>query len=186
MIKLLRTLHKKTQGRTSLSKALFLGESTIRTMLKNLGPGHLKFIKSTTRGETLTKKGKSLVETINSSISYPSDLDIKSFTFHDNNIGYRIRSKDIQKQITNVTQMRDTAIKMGASGLILLTQEETLRVTGIDENSIDIPKEISNKMLPEKGDIIIITFADSKNASEIAGLGIALDLIGFSLHAKKR
>lgn len=181
-IQLLRSLQKKPKSRASLSKEMCLGETTIRTMFRNLRSAHLT--EPTTKGETLSKKGRSIVEIINCHISPSFDLDIKRFTLHDNNIGHRIRGQ--KKQITNATYMRDNAIKLGASGLILLSHEETLRIIGIDENSIDIPEEISNIIKPEKGDMIIITFADSKNASEVAGLGIALDLIGFSLHAKER
>lgn len=178
-ILLLRSLHKKSKSRAYLSKELGLGEPTIRTMFKNLRSAHLT--EPTTKGEALSKKGRTIIEAINSNISPPFDLDIKQFTLHDNNIGYRIR--DHKNKMPCATDMRDSTIKMGASGLILLAQEEKLKIIGIDENCIEIPKEISEVMLPEKGDTIIITFADSKNASEVAGLGIALDLIGFSLHA---
>jgi len=77
--------------------------------------------------------------------------------------------------------MRDSAIKMGADGLIILKKEEKLRIIGLKENNIDIPEIISNIMKPEKGDYIIITFAKTRNSSELAGLGIAIDLIGFRL-----
>ena len=166
-------------SRASLSKELGLGETTIRTMQKNLRALHLT--KPTTKGETLTKKCISLIEMIDNHISPPVDLDIKQFTLHDNNIGYLIRGA--KKDMANATDMRDSAIKMGADGLIILKKEEKLRIIGLKENNIDIPEIISNIMKPEKGDYIIITFAKTRNSSELAGLGIAIDLIGFRLDA---
>lgn len=151
-------------------------------MLKNLRSAHLT--ESTTKGETLSKKGRSLIEVINSRISFPVNLDIKQLTLHDNNIGYRIR--DYKKQITSATDMRDSAIKMGADGLIILKEEEKLKIICLAENNIIIPETISDTMKPEKGDYIIITFAKTINLSELAGLGIATDMIGFRLDAQKR
>jgi len=177
IIMLLRSLKKKPKGRMPLSKELSLGESTIRTMLNTLKTCRLT--KSTTRGETLTKKGQIAVDTINSKISQPYHLDIKAFTLHGNNIGHTLRGH--KTQTTNITDIRDSAIKMGAEGLILISKEETQKIIGMDDNNIEIPKTISSTMTPEKGDTIIITFAKSRNASELAGLGIAIELSGFSI-----
>ncbi|MFH1432965.1 MAG: DUF4443 domain-containing protein [archaeon] len=176
---LIRSLNQKPKGRSALSKALELSESTTRTMLKTLRSK--KLIKTTTLGHTLTKKGKELTGSINSRISYPKILDIRTYTMHDNNIGYTIRNPEKNITDSGAVTFRDSAIKMGADGLISMAQYDNLELIGKKEIDIEPPKAIKEQLNPKKGDIILITFAEKKITSELAGLKIALDLIGFRL-----
>lgn len=176
---LLRSLDINPKGRSTLSKELELSESITRTMLKTLKSK--KLIKTTTLGHTLTKKGKKITGSINSHISYPKTLDIEPYTLHDNNIGYTISNPKKNIPDSGAVTIRDSAIKMGADGLISMAQYDTLELIGKKEIHIKPPEAIKERLNPKKGDIILITFAEKKITSELAGLKIALDLIGFRL-----
>lgn len=158
-----------------MTKELGLSESTVRTMLKNLKESGL--IRPTTFGHALTKKGKTIIETINNHISYPQELKIRQFTQHDNNIAYIINNPG--KIITSCIDERDNAIRSGASGLIILIQKDELELIGTGDSRIRPPETINETMKPKKDEIIIITFAETKITSKLAGLKIALDMIGF-------
>ncbi len=138
-----------------------------------------KLTKPTTSGQALTKKGKDIVDTINTHISYPKELNIRTFTRHDNNIAYLI--KNPKKNIITGIKERDSAVKLGASGLIALTQKNTIELIGTGKTKIKPPQIIKETLNPGKNNIIIITFAPKKSTSELAGLAIALDLIKFKL-----
>ncbi|MEA3357248.1 MAG: DUF4443 domain-containing protein [Patescibacteria group bacterium] len=177
-IQLLRCLHKKPMGRIALTRELDLSESRIRTMLKTLNLR--KLTKPTTLGQALTRKGKQITETINSQISYPKELDAKSFTLHDNNVAYLI--KGAPGKIGNILDERDSAIKTGADGLIILVQKSDLELAGAGATKIKIPQSIKESFKLKRDDIIIITFARKKSISELAGLAAALKLTGFRLN----
>ncbi len=146
-------------------------------MLKSTNSKNLT--KPTTLGQTLTKKGKDIVDTINTHISYPKEFNIRTFTRHKNNIAYLI--KNPKKSITTGTKERDSAVKLGASGLIALIQKNSLELIGTGKTKITPPKIIKETLKPEKNNIIIITFAPKKSTSELAGLAISLDLIKYSI-----
>jgi len=146
-------------------------------MLKTLNSKNLT--KPTTRGQALTKKGKDIVDTINTHISYPRELNISTFTRHKNNIAYII--KNPKKSITTGIKERDSAVRLGASGLIALTRKNSLELIGTGKTKITPPKIIKETLKPKKNNIIIITFAPKKSTSELAGLAIALDLVEFKL-----
>ncbi len=146
-------------------------------MLKTTNSKNLT--KPTTLGQTLTKKGKYIVDTINTRISYPKELNIRTFTRHENNIAYII--KNPEKSITASIKERDSAVKLGASGLIALIQKNSLELIGTGKTKIKPPEIIKETLNPGKNNIIIITFAPKKSTSELAGLAISLDLIKFNI-----
>ncbi len=173
---LLRSLYKKPKGRGALTKELSLRESTVRTMLRVLNLE--KLVKPTTFGQALTKKGRELTDTVNRRISYPVELSIRTFTKSENNVAYLIKEPKI---ITSGVKERDSAVKMGADGIIVFIQKKSLELIGAGKTKIKFPKIIKEVLNPEKNDIIIITFAPKRSASELAGLAVALELIEFDL-----
>lgn len=177
-IRLLRCLHKKPMGRIALTRELDLSESRVRTMLRTLNLR--KLTKPTTLGQALTGKGKQITETINSRVSYPKELDVKSFTLHDNNIAYLVKGGS--GKAGNSVCERDRAIKMGADGLITLVQKRDLELVGAGRTKIKIPQSIKESFKLKRDDMIIITFARKKSISELAGLAVALEMTGFRLN----
>ena len=165
-------------GRISLTKELDLTESTVRTILKTLNSK--KLTKPTTLGQALTGKGRQITETINSRVSYPKELDVKSFTLHDNNVAYLVKSAP--RAVGNILDERDNAIKMGADGLITLVQKSDLELVGAGRTKIKLPLSIKESFKPKRDDMIIITFAPKKSISELTGLAAALKLIEFRLN----
>ncbi len=165
-------------GRIALTKELDLTESTVRTILKTLNSK--KLTKPTTLGQALTRKGKQITETINSRVSYPKELDVKSFTLHDNNIAYLVKSA--RGKVGNALDERDSAIKTGADGLVTLVQKRDLELVGTGRTKIKLPQSIKKSFKPKRDDIIIITFARKKSISELAGLAVALELTGFRVN----
>lgn len=177
IIKLLRCLYRKPMGRGALAKEMNLGESTVRTMLRRLNLK--KLLRPTTRGQALSGKGKQIAESVNRCVSYPVDPDIRSFTLHENNVAHLVR-KPVKEMISAVDE-RDAAVRMGACGLVVLVQRRELEVIGAGGAGIEVPDIIGDLLCPEKGNIVIITFASKKSVAEVAGLGIALELAGFEL-----
>ncbi len=178
VIRLLRCLHKRSRGRIALTRELDISESRVRTMLKTLNLR--KLTKPTTLGQALTGKGKQITETINSRVSYPKELDVKSFTLHDNNIAHLVKGGF--GKVGSCVCERDRAIKMGADGLVTLVQKRDLELVGAGRAKIRVPQSIKESFKPKKDDIIIITFARKKSISELAGLAVALEMTGFRLN----
>ncbi len=178
VVKLLRCLCKRPMGRIALTRELDLSESRVRTMLKMLNMG--KLAKPTTMGQALTRRGEEIAEAVNSRISYPRELDVKSFTLHDNNVAYLVKGGS--GKVGSCVCERDRAIKAGADGLITLVQKGNLELVGAGRTKIKVPQSIKESFKPKRDEIIIITFARKKSISELAGLAAALKLTGFRLN----
>jgi len=173
LMRTLLILKRERIGRKKLVKMLGLGEGSVRTILRSLKDKNL--IKSSKSGHELTSCGfgyiKEYLEKFTSPIEFSSP-DLKDFI--GENKASLIISHNASSRIRKGVEQRDTAIKAGADGAIILVYEDELRFPVSD---ISLP-EFKDKFFDlKKGDVVILGFADNYADAENGAIAIALDLI---------
>ena len=114
---------------------------------------------------------KEYLEKFTSPIEFSSP-DLKDFI--GENKASLIISHNASSRIRKGVEQRDTAIKAGADGAIILVYEDELRFPVSD---ISLP-EFKDKFFDlKKGDVVILGFADNYADAENGAIAIALDLI---------
>ncbi len=156
-------------SRQELAKDLELGEGTMRTILDILKSR--KLLDATKKGHFLSREGKRLLEKIHYYISEPKKLIIKKIYPGHIKIGVRVR--DVQN-LRNLYKLRDTAVKNGADGAVILKFENKLYVP--ESDSKHRYKELEKIFEFKNNDILVVGFSHNKRASENGALSIAVEL----------
>jgi len=175
-IDVLRTflLIRGNKSRLELVKKLDLGEGTIRSILDLIKNKML--IVSTNKGHFLTKKGFNLIKNINSLIEIK---DIEFSEIYPETAKSLVLVKTKEKKAISV-EFRDTAVREGADGAIIAQFNKNIVIPCPD---IDFKKTYPNdyrkimlSLKPEKGNILIICFANEKSNAEKGALVISLKI----------
>ncbi|MQY62658.1 DUF4443 domain-containing protein [archaeon] len=165
-------------GRIRLSKELWLGEGTTRTLLK-----HLKnegIIQSSRSGISFSEDGKRLFSDLRSKLSEGVDVPSSPLTVGSFNIGILVR--DSAKAVGSGMEQRDTAIKSGASGATtLIFSSNKLSLPTGEENLSESMPELHDKLVtqfkPKENDVIIVGCGENRETAEIGAKMAAIKLL---------
>ena len=160
------------KGRSTLARDLELGEGTISTILAALKAKSL--LKSSQQGHALSKKGKLILNKINQHIS-----DYKKVHFDKIYPGFKKFGVVLKynKNLKNTYRLRDLAVKNGAEGALILMFNKKLYAPELDTGYKVHYNELEDMFKFEKGNILILTFAESYRDTENGAFSIANELI---------
>jgi len=178
IVKALMIISRKPIGRVSLSKALGLGEGSIRTLVKHLEKVDL--IETSREGIVLTRSGQKLVSNMKSRISEIIDVPKSALTVGAFNVAVLVRG--VADSVRAGLEQRDAAIKVGAQGattLIFSNGRLSMPLTSEDVFR-ELPKIrelIISRLTPKEDDIVVIGSAADKPAAELGAIAAALETL---------
>ena len=172
-IDVLRCLLKieKPVSRSKLSKILELGEGTVRSILDILKGN--KLLVSNKKGHFLSDKGNSVVKKIKCYI----DIDKVSLdSINKDKKKVAVHVKNIKK-LEKAYELRDTAVKAGADGALILDYDKGLKLSEWTDPDYSADfKKIENKFDLNENDLVVIAYAGSYKLAEYGALAAAVDL----------
>lgn len=179
ILKLIMLIDKRgSMGRIALSKALEIGEGSVRTMVKKLVEAGILEVDSI-GGCTLTNRGKSLAGELNGVIVSSSPLDLNSLGIGIPSHALHIR---LGASITSLTRVRDIAVKAGAEGMMIFhyrggTLAFPLMADDASASYPELADQIKGRFSLGEGDAILVAFAERAADAEIGALAAAIYLI---------
>ncbi len=168
---------RRAIGRASLSKEVGVGEGVARTIIARLK--RRTFLTITKKGCVFSKKGETLYSELSAKL-----IRIVNVEGGELNLGGKysaLLTRGIQFSGHPILGYRDTAIRAGADGAILMTRENgKLAIPSVtDEASAYAPKlaaELRVKLDPKDGDMIIVCGAPNYRDAENAAIAVALSM----------
>ncbi|RLF81249.1 hypothetical protein DRN32_01405 [Thermococci archaeon] len=166
-------LLKTPKGRKQISEELNLGEGTVRTLLKKLSS--VRLVESQQKGHSLSEKGVEVVREISKLFSEPLEVSpLEDFVTY----ALVVKNPPEFKSI----ELRDEAIRFFARGAMILIVQENEIVFPEDRRALkETLPELSEdlKKLPvENGDLVIVTWANTKADALKSLIHVALTLKG--------
>jgi len=166
-------LLKTPKGRKQISEELNLGEGTVRTLLKKLSS--VRLVESQQKGHSLSEKGVEVVREISKLFSEPLEVSpLEDFVTY----ALVVKNPPEFKSI----EVRDEAIRFFARGAMILIVQENEIVFPEDRRALkETLPELSEdlKKLPvENGDLVIVTWANTKADALKSLIHVALTLKG--------
>ncbi len=160
---------EKPASRSYISKALNLGEGTVRSILKILKKKG--FLASSNQGHSLSAKGKVIVKKIKEILDIREIGPIKIFP-GKKSIAVHIK---IPAKIEKAFILRDEAVKNGAEGALILKYGKKLEFydSNYKEDLSDIESKFNNADF-DKNDIVIVAYANSFKLAEHGALAAAI------------
>lgn len=167
---ILRCLFRIEDGisRSHLAKSLELGEGTVRTVLDILKLKGL--ISSTKKGHFLSASGRNELSMVSRSISQPVKFESDRIYNNLRKSGLLVRDVD---SVPNTYKLRDTAVRYGSEGAIILKFDKRLYAPESDKFDYS---ELEKCFELENGDVVILAFADSYAVAENSALAVASEL----------
>lgn len=165
-------------GRVNLTKALGLGEGSIRTLIRHLEKAEL--IKTSREGIVLTGAGKKLVSSVESVISEAVEVPQSVLTVGAFNMAILVRSA--AGLVRAGLEQRDAAIKVGAQGAttLVFTNGRLTMPSASGDVFRNLPKMrdvLISQLKPEEGDTIVIGSADDRLTAEFGAIAAALETL---------
>jgi len=166
-------LLKTPKGRKQISEELNLGEGTVRTLLKKLSS--VRLVESQQKGHSLSEKGIEVVREMSKLFSEPLEVSpLEDFVTY----ALVVKNPPEFKSI----ELRDEAIRFFARGAMILIVQENEIVFPEDRRALkETLPELSEdlKKLPvENGDLVIVTWANTKADALKSLIHVALTLKG--------
>jgi Domain of unknown function (DUF4443) len=167
--------NNKRISRSLMMQELDLGEGSVKTLVRHMKMSGL--VENSNAGMWLTNKGKAVYAKLH--VLIPKEMDIPKCSVALGKFNYAVLLKDMAYAIRNGIEQRDVAIKAGAVGATtLIYRNERLVLPGTEEDLMrNDPKThstITEKLLPEENDVIIIGSSQSKKIAEMAAKSVAL------------
>ncbi|USS41366.1 DUF4443 domain-containing protein [Thermococcus aggregans] len=166
-------LLKTPKGRKQISEELNLGEGTVRTLLKKLSS--IGLVESQQKGHSLSEKGAEVVKEISRLFSEPLEA-----TPLDGFVTYALVVKN-PPEFKSI-ELRDEAIRFFARGAMILVVQDNEIIFPEDRRPLKetLPKlsEDLKKLPIENGDLVIVTWADTKADALKSLIHVALTLKG--------
>ncbi|WP_297421092.1 DUF4443 domain-containing protein [Thermococcus sp.] len=160
-------------GRKTISEVLELGEGSVRTLLKKLS--HRGAIKSTQKGHSLSAGGEKLLDGIERNFSGTAQVGtvegLPAFAL-------RVKEPGDFKSI----ELRDEAIRFHAKGAMILVVENGRIVFPEDGRPLsETMQELTerlDRLMPEEGDMVVVTWAESPAKAMKSAYHVALFVKG--------
>ncbi len=165
-------------GRAKLSEELKMGEGATRTLINHLQKAEL--IKATKWGCLLTRKGRAIIEELESKLLMKANVPRSSIAVEAHNLGILV--KDAGHKIRSGIEQRDAAIKAGASSATTtIFRNDKLSVPPVNQRVsrdwMDAAAQILQIFNPEENDVIIICGDDTEENAEKGVMAAAWTLI---------
>lgn len=169
----------KSVGRVMLSRALGIGEGSVRTIIKRLQERSLISIDSI-GGCALTPLGQEVLQQIKSGMVASGQVDLRGLSISQPSHAIQIRF-DISAQ--SILKLRDVAIRWGAEGAMIFhfVGNKIVVPTITDDLSQSSPStyyELVSKFNLQDGDSIIAAFAKDYATADSSALAVLLFLKG--------
>lgn len=177
MLKLMFILGEdKPKGRKSISKALQVGEGSVRTMLSRLQEHSI--IKVDASGCKLTEKGRTIYSSLLGMFTPPKPIDAGPLSQGKWNYVTLVRGS--AAKIKSGLEQRDAAVRAGAKGATTIVYVDGRFL--LPDQKIDLEKNyplhlwdsLRSILEPRDGDSIIIVGGDSVKAAEEGAFAAAL------------
>jgi hypothetical protein len=179
VVKALEILDKcGTVGRIKLSKELWLGEGSTRTLLKHLrGQG---MTQSSRKGIAFSEEGKKFFSDLRNKVSEGVEVPSGPLTVGNFNIAILVR--DSAQTVRSGIEQRDIAIKSGASGATTLIYSDNKLslpkfIEDVSENTPILHDELVRKLNPNQNDVIIVGSGETKEVAEMGAIIAAIKLL---------
>lgn len=161
-------------GRKKLVRLLGVGEGSVRTILKGLVRDGL--IDSRRQGQTLTAKGRSRLKNYLSHFTQPKEADLGDLASGVQSV---VLVRDGLNRLKNILDLRDTAVRAGADGAVLLTYTGG-RIDFAGGMNLGDYSQAEEKLLglgPKEGDVIVVGFGRTYVNAINGALAVVLKLI---------
>ncbi|MDP7974844.1 MAG: DUF4443 domain-containing protein [Thermoprotei archaeon] len=166
-----------TSSRSWLSKELGLGEGSVKTLLKRLECAGL--ISKTRRGNSLTDKGKSIVQSLQAKIGTPKDIELDYLSMGEHNVAVKLAGLPIGA--LNPIRLRDDAIGKGASGLTTLLVRGKQLVIPPEDFPLSMASPSDNEILSKlelsEGDVILVCGASTAAQAKRAAMEVVVSTL---------
>ena len=160
-------------SRSALSESLGLGEGTVRSILDILKGNNL--LASDKKGHYLSQKGKEMLENINNNIRI-SKADLSSIFPHKKAVAVQINHAKNKKKPWKAYELRDTAVKAGADGALILEYDGRLKLYEFHDKGNEYGfEEIEDGFSLGKNDLVVIAYSDSYKLAEYGALAAAIE-----------
>ncbi|MEM3065411.1 MAG: DUF4443 domain-containing protein [Candidatus Nitrosotenuis sp.] len=176
VFKTMQLIDEQTRvSRETFVKELGLGEGSVKTLVKHLKMHGLVI---TSKGGTrLTEKGKTLFSKLDAAI--PHESPIPKCSVGLGKFNHSILLKGVGSGINSGIEQRDFAKMMGATGATTLLYEDgRFLMPGQTQDSLKnerhVRKLITESLMPQNNDVIIIASAEDKRTAELAAKYAAL------------
>ncbi len=171
-------LKSKRCGRKKLVRELGLGEGSVRTILKKLK--NKGFIASVKQGHTLTPLGEEFIKDFLERFTEPVRLE--SFDLACGSPKYVTSVHDAAANIKKGLDERDTAVKAGADGAVVMIYKGGELKFPIHDSSMDELSETKRKVSTldlSEGDVVVISFGKTELSAQDGLYAVVTDLIEF-------
>jgi len=166
-------------GRQTLAQESGLGEGSTRTILRRLTDEG--YVRTSTGGAELTKKGKSLFSSVKKSLSELVRAGDTQLTLGDSHVAIAVRGGG--GRVKYGIEQRDSAIKVGASGATTYIMSSGR--FAIPNGSTDCEKDFPSKswavlresLSPRSGDAVILCGASDETTAKLGALAAAATLL---------
>ena len=155
------------KSRSALSKDLGLGEGTVRSILDILKNNNL--LESNRKGHYLSAKGRNFLRNV-SNIIILKEVEANIIPGREK-IAAHIK---IPAKLGKAYELRDTAVKAGADGALILGYAGKLELYGSNAPDYDF-SEMENKFNLTKNDLVVVAYSDSYKLAEYGALAVALE-----------
>ncbi|MHA1505828.1 MAG: DUF4443 domain-containing protein [Candidatus Asgardarchaeia archaeon] len=167
----------KIVGRYKLMDELGIGEASAKTLLKNLNK--ISLLRPEGKdGHVLTEKGIELVGKIKERIVYFSDIDPLNELTPGPFCSLCVLRGCFEKVRKGIEQ-RDSAVFFGAIGAVtLIFDGERISFPSTNERVDEVfEKKLRSLVKLEKGDVLIIAFAESIQKARLGSIAASLTLL---------
>jgi hypothetical protein len=181
VIKALLTIDAEmAKGRIGLSKALGIGEGSVRTMIKKLTEKSVISVDSI-GGCLLTPSGRSIVSELKAKLIASAQLDIKELDIQEPSFALQLRT-DVSK--APLTKLRDIAVKYGADGMVIFAINNGIisfpkMTEDVSKTYPKLSMSLRSKFELKDGDALLVGFSKHPGAAELGTLEAALYLISY-------
>ncbi len=163
-----------TLGRKRLASLLNVGEGYIRNLINGLKNDGL--VKEDRHGNFLTSKGKNAITSISEYLVPYFNFEITGFLNSK-----AVLVKGASKYVKIGLEERDSAIKMGAAGALIITYSGGSfwfpGLANLTQDNPELVRSIKKHITPEENDVIIIAWGSKAKDAERGALNAALEII---------
>jgi len=164
LVRSLFLLEKHPCGRGKLGTLLKLSEASTRSLMSKLKD--LGYASDSTRGLVLTNRGMHISSQLHGKVSGPIPIT----NFEQKSVAFLVVGDS--EKIKLGLEERDTAVRAGALGALIIVCEkgvlEMPGTKGFEKENTALFNELTEKLKPVHGDVIILAFARSE---KVAGAG---------------
>ena len=170
-----------SMGRFRLGQVTGLGQGEVRTLISRLKEAGLITVDS--KGCALTEKGKKKFDSISRVIPHSSSVEAGDLNLGKNAWSVIVRNKG--SKVRKGLEQRDASIRAGATGaLTVIYTLGKFRIPsekGPSDCEALGPSEpwttIRKNFKPKRGDVVIVSGADSSSLAEEGALAVALTVL---------